>query len=822
MKKLIVLFFFFYLHLLAQEYVITGKVVDSKTGKPLPNATIINPLDGKGSIADSSGSFNFISFGKSIKLNVSYLGYETTALSIPNIMVKMIHIVQLKQQILPSQTVLITGTIGNKGTTPLTFSNIKNEDLEKEYITQDIPQMLSYIPSVTSYSENGNGIGYNYISIRGFDQRRISVSINGIPQNDPEDHNVYWLDFPDVLSGTEFIQVQRGAGNGLLGYPAIGGSINIITKSYTAEPEFNLLASFGSYATKKLSASYSSGLVNNKYSFFAKLSQITSAGYRMNSYSKFNSFHFSALRFDGRLTTQVNIFGGPIEDGLAYTGLPKFAITDKNLRRQNYSYWESDGKTITYKSDRRIEEIENFSQPHYELLNEYKVNEKIVINSALFFVRGSGFFDYDGSWGDSSYFRLTSGNGFVNNGNPSNVLIRAQVENKQFGWIPRVSINHTNGTLIIGGEFRSHRSEHWGNLNYGENLPAGVTKNYQYYYYKGARDIINGFLYEYYNISDKLSAAGELQISYNKYKIYDEKFVNNDFTVSHLFLNPRLGINYKLEDNFSLYLNYARVNHEPRLKNYYDAAESSGGAEPQFEKTASGYNFDNPLVNPEVMNNFEIGSSYFGSNYDLSVNLFYMLFKDEIVKNGKLDRFGQPVTGNMPKTVHQGVEITFNYKPFTEKLNLFVNTSISKNVIKEGSFFIDSSSILSLNDNSISGFPDFIANGGISYSDDNYFLQFRVKYSGKFYSDNYADKLNEYLKLAPGFVSYTDNVNDAYFTADFLGKVNVSLPEPVSAKLSVYLQVNNIFDKLYSAYAIGQEFFPAAERNFTLGVELGL
>ena len=83
---------------------------------------------------------------------------------------------------------------------------------------------MSELPSTTFYSESGNGIGYNYLSIRGFDQRRITVSVNGIPQNDPEDHNVYWLDFPDLLANTELIQVQRGAGSGVFGYPAIGGS----------------------------------------------------------------------------------------------------------------------------------------------------------------------------------------------------------------------------------------------------------------------------------------------------------------------------------------------------------------------------------------------------------------------------------------------------------------------------------------------------------------------------------------------------------------------------------------------------------------------
>ena len=140
-----------------------------------------------------------------------------------------------------------------------------SSDIEENYTVQDIPEYLSYLPSTTFYSEAGNGIGYNYLSIRGFDQRRISISINGIPQNDPEDHNIYWHDFPDLLESTEMIQVQRGAGSGVVGYPAIGGSINIITSNFSDKPKFDISSSFGSYNTRKYSAAFSSGLINNKY-----------------------------------------------------------------------------------------------------------------------------------------------------------------------------------------------------------------------------------------------------------------------------------------------------------------------------------------------------------------------------------------------------------------------------------------------------------------------------------------------------------------------------------------------------------------------------
>ncbi len=526
-------------------------------------------------------------------------------------------IIKLVPEIIPSQTVFVEGSMAKKGITPIAFDKIKRKEIQEDYTVQDIPKYLSRLPSTTFYSENGNGIGYNYLSIRGFDQRRISVSINGIPQNDPEDHNVYWLDFPDILASTELIQVQRGAGSGVSSYPAIGGSINIITSNFTNDPHINVSSSIGSYNTRKYSASFSSGLVDGKYSIYGKLSQILSSGYRNSAWVKFNSYYLSAVRYDKNLTTQINLFGGPIEDGLAYTGLPKFTIKNKNLRRANYSYWETDSNSYTYNLLRRPTEVEHFSQPHYELLNELKLNDNIKINSALFLVLGNGYFDYDGSWADSSYLRLTSEYGFHPTQNPSDVLIRAMVENTQYGWIPRLSYKHENGELIVGAEIRKHKSNHWGSINYGENLPIGLTKDYRYYFFNGGKDIINGFAHETYNLNSQINLLGEVQIAYHKYRLYNEKFVGTDFSVSNTFFNPRFGINYKINKEQNVFVSFARVSREPRLNNYYDAAESSGGAVPQFEAivdTAGNiieYNFDNPLVKPETMNDIEFGTSYY-------------------------------------------------------------------------------------------------------------------------------------------------------------------------------------------------------------------
>lgn len=827
MKLLFILLGAFTIQIIAQEITIRGRVIDANTNQPLINANIIIEGEtGSGTISDSEGYFSLTGI-RSLEqiVKISYLGYEKVLLRVSDFIESPDkNLIKLTPTIITSQSILVKAIRGRQYDLPTTYSSIERSDIKRNYTVQDIPEFLSTLPSTTFYSESGNGIGYNYISIRGFDQRRISVAINGIPQNDPEDHNVYWVDFPDLISSSELIQVQRGSGSSMIGYPAIGGAINIITSSFANEPMFSLKSALGSYNTRKYSVSISSGLLDQKYSFNARLSQVLSSGYREKSWVKFNSYYVSAARYDENLTTQFNFFGGPIADGLVYNGLPKFAVKDKELRRKNYSYWETDRNhtKITYAVERRADEIENFSQPHFEILNDLKINDQINLNSALFLVIGQGFFDYDGSWSVyyDDYFRLKQ-NGFDTNYIPTNALIRAQVENTQWGWIPKLNLKHTNGSLIVGAEYRNHRSIHWGSINYAENLPPGITKDYRYYYYKGAKDIINVFANENYSVTDCLSLLGELQLAYHKYRLYEERYVGNDFTIGNTFLNSRFGLNYKFSDHSAINISYARVTREPRLKNYYDAAESSLGELPQFEVKADGsYDFKKPLVKPETMNDFELGGYFRSDNFSALINLFFMVFKDEIVKNGKLDRFGQPITGNMESTVHQGIELSLAFKPIKD-LEIILNSTLSKNIIRKGKYFVDTTTFFALNNNRISGFPDVLTNFIINYKMNDFYLRLTGKYVGKFYTDNFDDKLKDYLVVSPGFVEYIENYNDAYFTADFFCSYEFNIFSTIS-KSKIFLQVNNIFDRLYSAYAIGKEFFPAAERNYLLGLQIGL
>lgn len=831
MKYLIIQLLFFSSILFPQTLEIEGRVLNSESRKPLAGVNIIVKNKDYGTATSLDGYFSLNGYiNKNDTLLFSIIGYKKQFLIVSDF-IKSDHIIIMESEpYLLSDMIIVQGLLAEEGRTPISFSKIKRKEIEDNYTIQDIPEYLSYLPSTTYYSESGSGIGYNYISIRGFGQRRISISVNGIPQNDPEDHNVYWLDMPDLLESTEILQVQRGAGAGVIGYPSIGGAINIITSPFSDKPNLELSSSIGSYNTRKYSAKFASGLIENKYSLYVKLSKILSDGYKNNSWIDFNSYHVSAARYDKNLTSIINFYGGPISDGLAYGGIAKFAVKDRNLRKENLSYWESDKNSYTYKEVRKKSEIENFSQPHYELLNKLKLSDNFSLNSALFLVIGEGFFDYDGSWSVfyNDYFRLKE-NGFTKDQLPENALIRAQVENKQWGWIPRVNWNHNNGSLTIGGEYRNHRSVHWGAINFAENIPSGVPENYKYYFYRGGKDIVNFFVNENYNISNRLNVLAEIQLAYHKYKLFDERYVENEFSISNLFLNPRLGFNYKFNNGLSAYLSYAKVTLEPRLKNYYDAAESSGGAVPQFEQNSYGsYNFDEPLVKPENMNNIEFGVRLNADDFTINTNLYYMLFNDEIVSKGQLDRFGQPITGNIDNSTHYGFEIDGNIK-FNENIQVIFNSSYSKNFISNGKTFIDSEDNegnavikeISLNDNKIAGFPELTANAIIKANYNGFIAQLSAKFVGEYFSDNYDENLSRLIKENPGFVNYFDNVVESYVVFNFMGSYEFTLGNTFK-KVRVFAQLNNLFDNLYAAYGTGGDFFPAAERNFLVGLKLGL
>ena len=104
---------------------------------------------------------------------------------------------------------LETANRAREGPDPVSFTNVPQEQVADTYWGQDPAILLSQVaPSFFAYNDSGNGIGYSYYWIRGFNQAQTRMTLNGAPLNDAEDGELYFIDLADFLSTAGDIQIN--------------------------------------------------------------------------------------------------------------------------------------------------------------------------------------------------------------------------------------------------------------------------------------------------------------------------------------------------------------------------------------------------------------------------------------------------------------------------------------------------------------------------------------------------------------------------------------------------------------------------------------
>ena len=96
--------------------------------------------------------------------------------------------------------------------------------------------------------------------------------------NDAE-YNLFWVNMPDFSSSVKDMQVQRGAGTSTNGAGAFGASVNMQTEGASMKPYAEFNGSYGSFNTHKETVKVGTGLLNNHWTFDARLSNIGTDGY---------------------------------------------------------------------------------------------------------------------------------------------------------------------------------------------------------------------------------------------------------------------------------------------------------------------------------------------------------------------------------------------------------------------------------------------------------------------------------------------------------------------------------------------------------------
>jgi len=828
--------------------------------------------------------FSFLENKKKVERNSEFRGTpwviqnsESKSISLFMLLLFIIHyslfISEARSQVIDTneyktQTIEVDALRGVERLTPITFQNIKRDVIEKRYWMQDLPMFINGNTNINAYSESGASMGYSYFTIRGFDQKRISILINGTPQNDAEDHQVYWVDLSDITSSVESIQLQRGIGTSLYGSSSIGGVINIQTLDYFKNKFINLNAGYGDYNSRRYSFEYSSGLLESGFGLYGKFSKTKTDGYRNLSWSDHWSYFLSAGKMLGENSViKLNFYGSPIKNHLAYNGVTKDYL---------------DGKiTGDKRADRKYNplnfpnETDNYNQPHYELVYNLQATKNLYISNTFNFMRGEGYFvtNYPAYYGyDFSYFRLpafytTDTTTFNSNyylRNPdgtfnytpgkgykivrSDMVVNLFVNNNDYGWYPKVQWKHSGdkGNLLIGGEVRLHNSEHYGEISYGNALPQGTPDNYRYYYYEGKKKTASFYANEIYSFNKKLTAMVGVQFAFHRYSIDNDANKPYKFDVDYNFLTPRVGLNYNINNDFRVFANVSMARREPRLKDIYDAESPYSAPNFRVVDTVNKV-YSDPLVKPEEMINYELGLGYSTNLLKTNLNFYWMNFTNEIVNNGQLDNVGQPINGNAGKSVHRGIEFEFEYDLIAQIfshvryknpiLTMNGNLSLSDNYFKEYREINGADSLGNIiygndySENKILLNPQIIGNLSLNFNSDfGVGAYITMQYIGKQFLDNSEnERKNPAATQVAGYVDKIINpytVFNAGLSLDIVPLVKSKQLSKYFRSLEASLKVNNIFDKLYETtggvdWNGNPNWIPAAERNIYLNLRVG-
>lgn len=805
-----------------------GRVVD-EAGQGIPGATLQLFVSGSAqprasALTDSEGTFAFGATGAGrYDLHVSHVAFGSRTVPVVMSDKDQALTIRMRAGVMAQGEVVVSAGRAREGLTPVTLTNISREELERQPDMKDLPVHLARQPAITWSSENGNAIGYSTLRMRGFGQRRLAVAINGIPQNDPEEFNVFWINFFDIQGAVQDIQIQRGAGSSIYGPTAIGGAINIRAMPYKPDFHASVHVGAGAFGTRRYTAEVNSGLLSDRWIAFGRLSRLESEGYRDWSWSEFWRFFAGVTRYGDRSSLTLQAYGGPQRDGLAYSGIPKAA----NKRSIDDGFGGMIDRTYNFSAFDR--DVEDFHQPHVELHHEWDVRDGLSFNQTLFWVKGEGYFDFGGTFRSADYLRLPKG--IVAPGQESlplfvsrpdvSVLFRAYLDQWQLGWMPRLTWRAEGRTTTVGAEARLHRSLRWGRIQESNSLPediVGSEADARVYSFRGEKAIASVYGSHVRTWDDRWAVQGEIQATWRQYRVHDEAFFGTSFSKPYVFFNPRLGVTWRPEQPVSAFASVALASREPRMKTLYDGEEAGNGFTPRFEVGGSGApDTDRPLVSAEHLVDLETGLRLNRETWRLVAGAFWMEFRDEIVPSGGLDQYGVPRTGNADKTRHIGLELDGEWRPLAS-LSLSGNATVSRNRFVAFSEYVVTdagAAPLDRAGNTIAGFPSRSGNVGVDWQRGNVSLALMGSWVGKQYIDNGNGR-----DIAG--VADDNLVADAFFLLD--GGVRWRMEG--RHRLEIGMDVNNILDDKVLTYGnvsvTGPQFFPAATRHLFFSAKLTL
>lgn len=769
-------------------------VVDKDSKEPLPGA-VVRLSDGQTRYANFLGRIE-MSQGASIA-KVSMLGYESHS------DVKAGDTLFLKALSKQTKDVIIEG-INAADKSGYAFTNMKRSELAKQNFGQDLPFLLNFTPSVVVTSDAGAGVGYTGIRIRGSDASRVNITLNGVPVNDAESQQLFWVNMPDLASSISGLQVQRGVGTSTNGAAAFGGSVNIQTEGLNEKPYVEINNSGGSFNTLRNTVRVGTGLLSNKIAVDARLSRIASDGYIDRASSDLKSFYTSLRYQSGGTRIKAMIMSGRERTYQAWNGVPKDVYNAGNRTFNSFTY---------------PNQTDNYQQDHYQLHLNQDLTRGWELGVSTFMTYGRGYYEEAQYTSDmfadtklSNYginpISLKAGSVLPTGDTVrqdtsitnSDIIRRKWLDNKFYGGVFTLTKKADRYTLTIGGGANRYEGQHFGEIVWARYMGQRQI-NDRYYSNKAFKNDYNLYVKLTYDLTRQLSAFIDLQGRRIEYQFQGLNALGQP-TPSSVQLNmpnPKGGIHYRLSDKMSVFGSVAVAHREPNRNDYVNSRPDN---RPEKEQ----------LVDYEAGAKGELSWLKWG------VQLYHMEYSNQLVLTGRVDETGEFVRSNVGNSYRQGIEVESQIRVL-KNLLWAANLTWSRNRVRSFTDFVSGYEgpndylRLTYSNTPIAFSPSVIAGSQLLYKPiPEAEIGLLTKYVGRQYLDNTGDKERS---LA------------AYYTHDL--RVSYQFGFRNGTQLSLGVLVNNLGNALYvrNGYAFRDKnpdnsinsyvfYYPQATRNFLL------
>jgi iron complex outermembrane recepter protein len=518
-------------------------------------------------------------------------------------------------------------TFQAKKFTPVTFLELSKEEITAKSVGQEPSFILSETPSVTAYSDAGNTQGYSYFRMRGIDQTRLNLTLDGMPLNEPEDQGAYFSNYPDLLSSMSKLQLQRGVGTTKNGNASYGGSIELSSPKLNDPKYFSLSSGYGSFNTFRMNAEYNQGLKQNK-GLYVRASHLQSDGYKHRSANNSQSVFISSSHYGNKANWKINAMVGNQRNQMAWLGVSEQEI-------------ERDPRT-----NANTKEDDRFTQAFVQLQNNLLLTENQTINSALYYTFLDGNYDFD-------Y------NNFI--GQPStDEMYNYAFRSNFIGFYSNYSISHNKLTWTPGVHANTYNRRHTGS----EKSLGELYQN------TGYKDEISVFSKAEYQLNSLLLYA---DFQYRATQ-FDYKGSTGFNQLTWQFINPKAGLSYTTKSGLVAYYSIGMTGREPTRNDIF-GGEDDLPADESGEAILS-------TISPEYVVDQELGIRFASESLKLNANLFYMDFADEIILNGNFGPNGLALTSKVDNSTRAGIELAGSYT-FNNKFSTTHASSFTRSRIKE-------------------------------------------------------------------------------------------------------------------------------------------